>query len=111
MVRKPRNPVQTRDPRTSVYKYQCRRMSACKLLIVTRSSGLVARARWKKASCSGHSGGMRALTLTLDKDGEPAPDLDLLSLSSPHARWLSSESVPSASTKYTEHKKPGSCCS
>src|SRR5579863_2287610 len=100
------------DTHTSVYKYQCRRMSACKLLIVTRSSGLIARARWKKDSWSGHSAGMRVLTLTLGNDGEPlAPDLDLFSLSSPHARWLSSESVPSASTRYTEHTKPGSCCS
>ena len=78
--------VEKKDLHTSVYKYQCRRTTACKLLIMTQSLGLTARAPWKKALCSGHPGGMRVLTFTLGKDCVPPPlELDLASLSSLYA--------------------------
>jgi hypothetical protein len=39
-----------------MYKYQCKRMRACKLVMETRRSGLRARALSKNSSWEGQSG-------------------------------------------------------
>lgn len=41
---------------TSIYKYQCNRIRACKLVMETRRSGLMAKARSKNSSWEGQSG-------------------------------------------------------